>query len=108
MMVEEDKQIKAELLANLQERRERVKQMGRRENVERQKKRGKLTARERIDKLLDEGTFCEIAIFGINRGTAFGMDKIEVPADAVVTGYGKIDGRKVYIFSQDFTSIGGT
>ena len=108
MLAEEDKQIKAELLANLHKRRERVKQMGRKASVERQKKRGKLTARERIDKLLDEGTFCEIAMFGTSRGTAFGMDKVEVPADAVVTGYGKIDGRKVYIFSQDFTSIGGT
>ena len=108
MPIDEDKQIKAELLANLQERREKVKQMGKRESVERQKKRGKLTARERIDKLLDEGTFCETAMFGINRGTAFGMDKVKVAADAVVTGYGKIDGRKVYIFSQDFTSIGGT
>jgi acetyl-CoA carboxylase carboxyltransferase component len=107
-MVEEDKQIKDRLLAELQERRDRVKEMGGRESVERQKGRGKLTARERIEKLLDEGTFCEIAIFAKNRGTAFGMDKIEVPADAVITGYGKIDGRKVYIFSQDFTSIGGT
>jgi len=107
-MVEEDKQVKDKLLAGLRERSEKIKEMGDRESVERQKKRGKLTARERIERLLDKGTFCEIGMFAKNRGTAFGMDKINVPADAVITGYGKIDGRKVYIFSQDFTSIGGT
>ncbi len=107
-MVEEDKQIKDKLLAELLERREKVMEMGGRERVERQRKKDKLTARERIEKLLDKGTFCEIAIFAKNRGTAFGMDKVNVPADAVITGYGKIDGRKIYIFSQDFTSIGGT
>ncbi len=92
-MVKEDKQIKDNLLAELQERRDKVKEMGGRRNVERQRQRGKLTARERIEKLLDEGTFCEIAMFAKNRGSAFGMDKIDVPADAVITGYGKIDGR---------------
>ena len=107
-MVDEDRQIKDKLLAELQERRQKIEQMGGGEAVERQKKRGKLTARERIDQLLDKGTFCEIGRFAKSRSAAFGMDKVEVPADAVVTGYGKIDGRKVYIFSQDFTSIGGT
>ncbi|MCK5434834.1 MAG: methylmalonyl-CoA carboxyltransferase, partial [Dehalococcoidales bacterium] len=58
--------------------------------------------------LLDEGTFCEIGMFATNRGTAFGMDKITVPADGVITGYGKIDGRKVYVYAQDFTSVGGS
>ena len=81
-MVEEDKQIKDRLLAELRERRDRVKEMGGSENVERQRKRGKLTARERIERLLDEGTFCEIAMFAKNRGTALGMDKVDVPADA--------------------------
>jgi len=104
----EDKQIKDNLLAELQERRQKIEQMGGRETVDRQKKRGKLTARQRIETLLDEGTFGEIGMFAKNRGTAFGMDKIDVAADAVITGYGKIDGRKVYIFSQDFTSMGGT
>jgi len=107
-MVEEDKQIKDKLLAELGKRREKIEEMGGEESVARQRGRGKLTARERIERLLDEGTFCEIAIFAQNRGTAFGTDKIDVPADAVITGYGKIDGRKVYIFSQDFTSVGGT
>ena len=107
-MVEEDRRIKDELLAELRERSEKIEGMGGKEGVEKQRRRGKLTARERIGKLLDKGTFCEIGMFAKNRGTVFGMDKIDVPADAVITGYGKINGRKVYIFSQDFTSIGGT
>ena len=108
MTTNEDKRIKKKLLAELQGRRQKVEEMGGSENVEKQRKRGKLTARERIQKLLDEGTFCEIGMFATNRGTAFGMDRIQVPADGVITGYGKIDGRKVYVHAQDFTSIGGT
>jgi acetyl-CoA carboxylase carboxyltransferase component len=102
-MVDEDKQLKDELIAQLQERSQKIKEMGGAASVERQKQRGKLTARERIDQLLDRGTFREIALFAKSRtsGTA-------LPSDGVVTGYGKIDGRKVYIFSQDFTSAGGT
>ena len=101
----EENQINERQLAELEQRRERVKGMGGRERVEAQRNKGKLTARERIDKLLDRGTFCEIGMFAKSRGAAsYG----EVPADAVITGYGKIDGRKVYIFSQDFTSMGGT
>jgi len=108
MTTPEDKQIKDKLLADLQERRTKIEGMGGKENVEKQQKRGKLTARERIEKLLDKESFCETGMFATNRGTAFGMDKIQVPADGVVTGYGKIDGRKVYVYAQDFTSIGGT
>ncbi len=107
-MVEEDKQTKDRLLAELREYREKVKEMGGRERVERQKKRGKLTARERIDRLLDKGTFREVGMFAKHRGTTFGMEEVSIPADGVITGYGAIDGRKVYIFSQDFTSVGGT
>jgi len=107
-MVDKDRQIKDNLLAELQGRRQKIEQMGGGEAVEKQKKRGKLTARERIDQLLDKGTFCEIGRFAKSRSAAFGMDKAEIPADAVITGYGKIDGKKVYIFSQDFTTIGGT
>jgi acetyl-CoA carboxylase carboxyltransferase component len=104
-MVDEDKQIKDGLLAELQERRQKIEELGGKEAVERQKKRGKLTARERIDKLLDKGTFREIAVFAQGRSAIAGAG---VPSDAVITGYGKIEGRKVYIFSQDFTSAGGT
>ena len=102
-MADEDKQAKDKLLAELEQRREKIKEMGGSERVEGQKKRGKLTARERIDTLLDKGTFREIGMFARSRGATG-----EVPADAVITGYGKIDGRRVYIFSQDFTSTGGT
>ena len=91
-MAEEDKQIKDELLAQLQERSQKIKEMGGAASVERQKKRGKLTARERIDQLLDKGTFREIALFAKSRNTALGA---EIPSDAVITGYGEINGRKV-------------
>jgi len=100
----EDTETKAKQLAELEKRRAKIKEMGGQENVEKQKKKGKLTARERIDMLLDEGTFREIGMFAKSRSTAYK----EVPADGVITGYGEIDGRKVYIFSQDFTSMGGT
>jgi acetyl-CoA carboxylase carboxyltransferase component len=99
----EDNEIKTRQLTELAERRDKVKEMGGKERVEAQKKRGKLTARERIDQLMDKGSFREIGVFAKSRGATG-----EVPADAVVTGYGKIDGRKVYIYAQDFTSTGGT
>jgi len=103
-MNEEAKQVKENQLAELERRREKIIEMGGRERVEAQKKRGKLTARERIDMLLDKGTFQEIGMFAKSRSTAYK----EVVADGVITGYGEIDGRRVYIFSQDFTSMGGT
>ena len=70
-------------------------------------KKGKLTARERIDLLLDPDTFVELNPFVTHRTRDFGMDKQEGPGDGVVTGYGKIDGRPIYLFSQDFTVFGG-
>ena len=100
----EDNQTKERQLAELEKRREKIKEMGGGERVEIQKKKGKLTARERIDMLLDKGTFREIGMFARSRSSAYE----EVPADGVITGYGEIDGKKVYIFSQDFTSMGGT
>ncbi len=100
----EEKEIKEKQLAEFNKRRSQVLAMGGKEQLERQKKRGKLNARERIDTLLDKGTFREIGLFAKNRNAAYG----DVPADGVVIGYGKIDGRKVYVFSQDFTSMGGT
>jgi len=78
-------------------------EMGGQERVAAQKKRGKLTARERIDRLVDKGSFRETGGFARSRSALN-----EMPADAVVTGYGKIDGRKTYIYAQDFTSGGGT
>ncbi|MBB4825657.1 propionyl-CoA carboxylase beta chain [Sporosarcina luteola] len=77
------------------------------DRIAKQHEKGKLTARERIDLLLDEGTFVELNPFVVHRTRDFGMDKQAGPGDGVVTGYGKIDGRPVYVFSQDFTVFGG-
>jgi propionyl-CoA carboxylase beta chain len=76
--------------------------------VDEQHKKGKMTARERIDHLLDPGTFRELDMFVVHRCADFGMDQKKFPGDGVVTGYGKIDGRLVYLFSQDFTVFGGS
>lgn len=78
------------------------------ERVEKQHKSGKKTARERIAFLLDPGTFNEIDKMVTHRGTDFGIDKSKIPGDGVVSGYGKINGRLVYVFAQDFTVFGGT
>ncbi len=99
----EDAEVKAAQLADLKARRARAMEMGGAERVAAQKKRGKLTARERIDQLLDKGTFREIGLFARSRGAV-----ADLAADGVITGYGKIDGRRVYVYSQDFTSSGGT
>ncbi|HEY33065.1 MAG TPA: acyl-CoA carboxylase subunit beta [Dehalococcoidia bacterium] len=101
----DDNNVKERQLAELQERRQKLQMMGGNDRVAAQNKKGKLTARQRIDMLLDEGSFLETGMFAKSRGaSSYG----EVPADAVVTGSGKIDGRRVYIYAQDFTSMGGT
>lgn len=81
---------------------------GGQKRIEAQHKKGKLTARERIHFLLDEGSFEELGMFVTHRSTNFGLDKEVYPGDGVVTGYGTIDGRLVYVFSQDFTVMGGS
>lgn len=78
------------------------------ELIEKQHQRGKLTARERIKLLLDSGTFVELDPFVESRFNNFGLDKKKFPGDAVVTGFGKINHRQVYIYSQDFSKIGGS
>ena len=78
------------------------------ERTEAQHKKGKLTARERIHFLLDEGSFEEIGMFVTHRSTDFGLDKQKYLGDGVVTGYGTVNGRLVYVFSQDFTVFGGS
>ncbi len=98
----EDTESKKKQIADLKKRRKKIGEMGGRERIETQRQKGKLTARERIDALLDKGTFREIGMFARSRGAN------DVPADGVIVGYGNIDGRKVYIYSQDFTSTGGT
>ena len=76
--------------------------------IEQQHKKGKLTARERLDLLLAPGSFNELDMFVTHRSTDFGLDAQKIPGDGVVTGYGQIDGRPVYVFSQDFTVFGGS
>ena len=76
--------------------------------MEKQHARGKLTARERLDALLDPGSFRELDRFVVHDCRDFGMDARKVPGDGVVTGYGRIDGRLVYVFAQDFTVFGGS
>jgi acetyl-CoA/propionyl-CoA carboxylase carboxyl transferase subunit len=95
-------------IEELRRRREQAELGGGEKRIERQHEKGKLTARERIEYLLDDGTFQELDPFVEHRAQAFGMDEKEFPGDAVVTGYGEIDGRKVCLFAHDFTVLGGS
>src|SRR5215203_2421080 len=70
--------------------------------------KGKLSARERLDVLLDEGSFVELDRFVVHRSHDFGLEEQRIYGDGVVTGHGRIDGRLVYVFSQDFTVFGGS
>jgi len=92
----------------LLEKRELAKLGGGQKRIDSQHKKGKLTARERIDLLIDEGSFEEFDMFVSHRCTDFGIENEKYLSDGVVTGYGTIDGRLVYIFSQDFTVFGGS
>src|SRR3984885_10055594 len=76
--------------------------------IDSQHKKGKLTARERLHFLMDEGSFQEIGMLVAHRSTDFGMENEKYPGDGVITGYGSINGRLVYVFSQDFTVFGGS
>ena len=98
----------SERLAQLREMRERALLGGGERRIRQQHAKGKLTARERLDLLLDEGSFEEIDMFVTHRISDFGMDKQRYLGDGVVTGWGRIDGRLVYVFSQDFTVFGGS
>ncbi len=97
-----------ELLDDLHRRQVEAEQGGGPARVAQQHAKGKLTARERLDLLLDEGSFVELDRFVTHRGTEFGIEKQQHPGDGVVTGSGRIDGRLVYAFSQDFTVFGGS
>ncbi|MCS7119196.1 MAG: carboxyl transferase domain-containing protein [Archaeoglobaceae archaeon] len=97
-----------EALKELYKKREKILKMGGEERIEKQHEQGKLTARERIDILLDPGSFVELNPFVEKRNTDFGLDKMDLPADGVVTGYGTVDGRPVAVFAQDFTVMGGS
>jgi len=97
-----------DLNEELLRRREAVRQGGGTKPIERQHAKGKLTARERIHRLLDPGSFQEVGPYITHRHTAFGLDKKRLPGDSVVVGFGRIDGRKVAVAAQDFTIIGGS
>ncbi len=96
------------LLEDLHHRQALAEQGGGAARIAQQHKKGKLTARERLDLLLDEGSFVELDRFVAHRATDFGLADQVYPGDGVVTGYGRIDGRPVYVFSQDFTVFGGS
>ena len=96
------------ILNELEERRAEARLGGGQKRIDAQHKRGKLTARERIDLFLDEGTFEEFDMFVQHRCTDFGMEKNTIPGDGVVTGWGTVNGRTVYLFAKDFTVFGGS
>jgi acetyl-CoA carboxylase carboxyltransferase component len=98
----------AALIAELKEQREQIRQGGGPKRIEAQRAKGKLTARERITRLLDEGSFQEIDAYITHRHRDFGMDRECYPGDSVVTGFGKINGRAVCVYAQDFTVLGGS
>ena len=97
-----------EKIHELEAKRQTLSLGGGQKRIDKHKEKGKLTARERIEFLLDPHTFVEIDLFMKHRCTDFGMEDTETPGEGVVTGYGTIDGRLVYVASQDFTVVGGS
>ena len=97
-----------DLLDQLHHKQALAEQGGGPDRIARQHEKGKLSARERLDLLLDPGSFVELDRFVTHRCTDFGLDRQRILGDGVVTGYGRIDGRLVYVFSQDFTVFGGS
>ncbi|MES2905928.1 MAG: carboxyl transferase domain-containing protein, partial [Pseudomonadota bacterium] len=97
-----------QIIAQLEERRARARIGGGEKRINAQHERGKLTARERIALLLDEGSFEEFDMFVEHRCNDFGMDKTRIPGDGVVTGWGTVNGRPIFVFSKDFTVFGGS
>jgi methylmalonyl-CoA decarboxylase subunit alpha len=95
-------------IKEMHELREKISLGGGQKAIDKQHSLGKLTARERIDLLLDKESFVEIDAFVKHRCTDFGMEKKEAPGEGVVTGYGRVNGRLIYVFAQDFTVIGGS
>jgi propionyl-CoA carboxylase beta chain len=97
-----------ELLEDLESRNQSAIQAGGQKRIEKQHASGKLTARERLDILLDPGSFVELDRFKVHRCSDFGMADKKIAGDGVVTGYGTIDGRQMFVFAQDFTAFGGS
>ena len=91
------------------EERDRIASLGGGvDKIEKQHESGKMTARERIEMLLDKGTFVELDKLMVHRCTNYGMDKNKIPGDGIVSGYGKVDGRQVFVYAYDFTVYGGS
>ena len=97
-----------EKISQLEEKIAEAQKGGGEKRIEKQHEKGKFTARERIHFLLDEGSFEEIGMLVTHRSVDFGLDKQKILGDGVVTGYGRIEGRLVYVFAQDFTVLGGS
>jgi propionyl-CoA carboxylase beta chain len=97
-----------EMLTELERRREEARQGGGSERIAQQHQRGKLTARERIEVLLDDGSFEEFDMFVEHRASGFGMAAKKIPGDGVVTGWGLVNGRPAFVFAKDFTVFGGS
>src|ERR1044072_8798587 len=97
-----------DILEKLEERRARARAGGGQARIEAQHKRGKLTARERLELLMDKGSFEEFDMFVEHRSAEFGMERARIPGDGVVTGWGTVNGRTVFAFAKDFTVFGGS
>jgi acetyl-CoA carboxylase carboxyltransferase component len=98
----------ADKINELKEREARLREMGGEKAVAKQREKGKLTARQRLGLLFDKGSFRELDMFVSHRCVNFGMEKVEIPSDGVITGHGLVNGRPVFAFSQDFTSRAGS
>lgn len=100
--------VTSDKLQELKQKEQKILGMGGEKALQKRRDKGKLNARERLDLLFDKGTFRELDMFVTHRCTNFGMEKVEIPADGVITGHGKVDGRIVYAYAQDFTARAGS
>ncbi|RLC24284.1 MAG: methylmalonyl-CoA carboxyltransferase [Deltaproteobacteria bacterium] len=100
--------VTSDKIQELKQKEQQIMGMGGEKALEKRREKGVLNARERLDILFDEGTFRELDMFVTHRCTNFGMENVEIPADGVVTGHGKVDGRIVFAYAQDFTARAGS
>ncbi len=98
----------AKLIEEYKRKREKIKQMGGTKAIEERRKKGQWSARERVEYFFDPGTFTEIGLFVKHRTTAFGLDKKEIPAEGIITGFGKVNGRFAVVAAEDYTTMAGT